>query len=149
LLQDEVLDSLVLEAEAIYNQRQQCYRIWSALLLIRNAVFRLSSNRKASNGSNPPKANFRFFTGAGSEISEYVPDFAAETQDTIYMVEIKAENQMPSREVQDKKKAGEAWCGYASEHNARNKGKPWKYLLISHESVKENMTLNYYAQNSK
>ncbi|MDR1128304.1 MAG: hypothetical protein LBL20_03245, partial [Treponema sp.] len=85
------------------------------------------------------------FYRAGNEASEYVPDFAAETQDTIYMIETKAENQLSSPEVQGKKKAAEAWCGYASAHNARNNGKPWKYLLISHESVKENMTLDHYA----
>jgi type III restriction enzyme len=60
------------------------------------------------------------------------------------MIETKAENQIPSQEVQAKKKAAEAWCGYASEHNERSKGKPWKYLLISHESVKDNMALTFY-----
>jgi type III restriction enzyme len=97
----------------------------------------------------PAKGQFQIFYRIGNEIFEYVPDFAAETNDTVYMIETKAENQINSPEVQSKKKAAEAWCGYASEHNARNKGKPWKYLLISHESVKENMTLDHYAQNSK
>jgi type III restriction enzyme len=94
----------------------------------------------------PAKGQFQIFYQTGNETSEYVPDFVAETHDTIYMIETKAENQMASQEVWSKKKAGEAWCGYASEHNVRNKGKPWKYLLISHESVKENMTLDHYAQ---
>jgi type III restriction enzyme len=97
----------------------------------------------------PARGQFQIFYQTGNETSEYVPDFVAETQDTIYMIETKAENQLPSPEVQSKKKAAESWCGYASEHNARNNGKPWKYLLISHESVKENMTLGHYAQNNK
>jgi type III restriction enzyme len=97
----------------------------------------------------PAKGQFQIFYLTGNETSEYVPDFVAETQDTIYLIETKAENQLSSPEVQSKKKAAEAWCSYASEHNARNNRKPWKYLLISHESVKENMTLGYYEQNSK
>jgi type III restriction enzyme len=73
-------------------------------------------------------------------------DFVAETADTIFMIETKAANQINSPEVQSKKKAAETWCGHASGHNAKNNAKPWKYLLISHESVKDNMTLKYYGQ---
>ena len=94
----------------------------------------------------PAKGQFQIYYPMGNDISEYVPDFVAETADTIYMIETKAENQINAMEVQSKKKAAQAWCGYASEHNAKNKGKPWKYLLISHESVKDNMTLPYYEQ---
>jgi type III restriction enzyme len=85
----------------------------------------------------------------GNENPEYVPDFIAETDDTIYMIETKAANQIHAEEVQSKKTAAETWCGHASAHNAENNGKPWKYLLISHESVKDNMTLQYYEQNNQ
>jgi type III restriction enzyme len=94
----------------------------------------------------PAKGQFQIFYQMGNESSEYIPDFVAETPDTIYMIETKAKNQISSPEVQSKKKAAEAWCGYASEHNERSKGKPWKYLFISHESVRDNMTLKYYEQ---
>jgi type III restriction enzyme len=97
----------------------------------------------------PARGQFQIFYQTGNETSEYIPDFAAETQDAVYMIETKAENQLSSPEVQNKKKAAEAWCGYASAHNAENNGKPWKYLLIPHESVKENISLAHYAQNSK
>jgi type III restriction enzyme len=60
------------------------------------------------------------------------------------MIETKAENQMHSPEVQSKKKAAEAWCAYATKHNAKNNGKPWKYLLIPPESVRDTMTLDGY-----
>jgi type III restriction enzyme len=62
------------------------------------------------------------------------------------MIETKAEREINSEEVQSKKKAAETWCAYASEHNAKNNAKPWKYLLIPHEAVKDNMTLRYYMQ---
>ncbi|MDR1220057.1 MAG: type III restriction endonuclease subunit R, partial [Treponema sp.] len=97
----------------------------------------------------PAKGQFQIFYHAGNESCEYIPDFVAETSDTIYMIETKAENQIHSQEVQNKKTAAETWCRYASAHNARSKGKPWKYLLISHESVKDNMTLPYYEQNNQ
>lgn len=51
-----------------------------------------------------------------------------------------------SVDVLAKKKAAETWCAYASGHNAKNGGKTWKYLLISHDQVQDNMTLAYYAQ---
>jgi type III restriction enzyme len=92
----------------------------------------------------PVKGQFQIFYQTGNESSEYVPDFVAETPDTIYMIETKAEYQISSQEVQSKKKAAEAWYGYASEHNARSKWKPWKYLFISHESVKDNMPLKFH-----
>jgi type III restriction enzyme len=80
----------------------------------------------------------------GNENFEYIPDFVAETLDTIYMIETKAKNQLSSPEVQSKQKAAETWCRHASLHTTRNNGKPWKYLLISHELVKDNMALTHY-----
>jgi type III restriction enzyme len=92
----------------------------------------------------PAQNQFGIYYQMGTESCEYVPDFVAETKDTIYMIETKAKNQMDSDEVKAKAKAAQIWCGYASSHNAQNNGKPWKYLLISHESVKENMTLKNF-----
>ncbi|MHB9292171.1 putative type III restriction enzyme [Hollandina sp. SP2] len=94
----------------------------------------------------PAQGQFQIVYPGENGISEYVPDFVAETSDTIYMIETKAENQIHAPEVQSKKKAAEVWCAYASKHNAQNNAKPWKYLLISHESVKDNITLQYYEQ---
>jgi type III restriction enzyme len=94
----------------------------------------------------PAKGQFQIYYLMDNEHLEYVPDFVAETSATIYMIETKAENQINSPEVQAKKKAAKTWCGYAAAHNAKHHGKPWKYLLISHEAVKDNMTLKYYEQ---
>ncbi len=92
----------------------------------------------------PTQNQFQIYYQMGTENFEYVPDFVAETNDTIYMIETKAKNQMDSEEVKAKAKSAKIWCGYASSHNAQNNGKPWKYLLISHESVKDNMTLKNF-----
>ena len=95
----------------------------------------------------PAQGQFQIYYQNGTEYSEYIPDFVAETQNTIYMIETKAKNQINSDEVKAKMKAAQVWCGYASEYNAKNNGKPWKYLLISHEDVKDNMTLKNFEKN--
>jgi len=95
----------------------------------------------------PAHGQFQIYYQNGTESSEYVPDFVAETKDAIFMIETKAKNQINAEEVKAKKKAAQVWCGYASDHNAKNNGKPWKYLLIPHEEVKDNMTLKNFEQN--
>jgi type III restriction enzyme len=92
----------------------------------------------------PAKGQFQIYYQTGNDVSEYVPDFVAETNDTIYMIETKARNELSSPEVIAKKEAAIKWCAYASEHTEKNKGKPWKYLLIPHDEVQDNMTLPYY-----
>ena len=39
-----------------------------------------------------------------------------------------------------KKDAAVKWCSLATDHND-NGGKPWKYLLIPHDAIADNMTL--------
>lgn len=41
--------------------------------------------------------------------------------------------------------AARLWCGYASEHAAKNGGKTWKYLLVPAEAVLPNATLDALA----
>ena len=96
----------------------------------------------------PVKGQFQIFYRMGNEFPEYIPDFIAETDDSIYMIETKAKNELTSQEVLNKKEAALKWCGFASEHNAKIKGKPWKYLLISHDQVQDNMTLKYFEKNT-
>jgi type III restriction enzyme len=96
----------------------------------------------------PVKGQFQIFYRMGNDFLEYIPDFVAETPDSIYMIETKAKNEMTSQEVLSKKEAALQWCSYASDHNVKIKGKPWKYLLISHDQVQDNMTLKYYEKNT-
>lgn len=75
----------------------------------------------------------------------YEPDFVVETASAIYLVEIKAENQLDDTEVLEKAKAALQYCKHASDHNLKNDRKPWKYLLIPHSEVLPNMSLGYLA----
>jgi type III restriction enzyme len=37
------------------------------------------------------------------------------------------------------------WCRHASDRAASYKGKPWRYALIPHDVIAENMTLHGLA----
>lgn len=71
----------------------------------------------------------------------YQPDFVVETPETIYMVETKKETEMESQAVQDKARAAQEYCKYASQFTAQHGGKDWKYVLIPHGVVQVNMGL--------
>jgi len=57
------------------------------------------------------------------ERKQYEPDFIVETEDTIYMVETKAERDIETDEVQEKKLAALKYCEYASKYAQENNGK--------------------------
>ena len=48
---------------------------------------------------------------------------------------------MDDADVLAKKDAAVKWCQQASDHAATYGGKPWKYALIPHDAIAENMTL--------
>jgi type III restriction enzyme len=92
----------------------------------------------------PAKGQFQIYYRMGGEYLEYVPDFAAETADTIYLIETKARNELSSPDVLSKKEAAELWCQRATDYNQSLRKKPWKYLLIPHDEVQDNKTLEYF-----
>jgi type III restriction enzyme len=94
----------------------------------------------------PAKGQFQMFYRDGADHREYVPDFVAETESTIYMLEPKAKNEMQDATVLTKKLVAETWCQNASDYNAKHGGKPWKYALIPHDKIADNMTLSVLAQ---
>lgn len=61
----------------------------------------------------------------------YSPDFIVRTQDAIYIVETKAQQQISHPNVQRKLKAAVAWCERVNElpPNLRS-GLPWHYVLL-------------------
>jgi type III restriction enzyme len=93
----------------------------------------------------PAKGQFQIFYKWGRDHLEYQPDFVIETTDQIYMVETKARNDMEAAEVLAKKEAAIKWCGHATDHANGNGGKPWRYLVVAHDLVAENMTLQGLA----
>ncbi|WP_047151752.1 TnsA endonuclease N-terminal domain-containing protein [Aneurinibacillus tyrosinisolvens] len=71
----------------------------------------------------------------------YHPDFVVETKTTKYICEVKKEKELQDKVVQQKAGAVIQWCQYATKHELQNGGKPWKYVLIPHTDVDENMTI--------
>lgn len=73
--------------------------------------------------------------------SQYEPDFVVETETCKYLCEPKRADQMATEDVQAKARAAVTWCTHASEHAKTTDGKPWKYLLIPHDRISDQMTL--------
>ncbi len=98
-------------------------------------------DRESQKWFKPAKGQFQIYYKAGIEQPEYVPDFIAETEAHIFMLEPKMRNEMESAEVLAKKDAAVKWCAHASQHAVSNGGKPWKYVLIPHDAIMENMSI--------
>jgi type III restriction enzyme len=94
----------------------------------------------------PAKDQFQLYYRDGADHPAYQPDFVAEHAQAIYMLETKASNQMTDSIVMAKKEVAVHWCGLATDHNLKNGGKPWKYVLIPHDAIADNMTLSGLAR---
>ena len=82
---------------------------------------------------------------ASAAISENripAPDFVAETTGYICMLESKARNALQNPDVLAKRAAAVAWCRHASQHAQDHGGKSWRYALIPHDTIAENMALD-------
>ncbi len=77
---------------------------------------------------------------------QYEPDFVAETADSRFLVEVKADNEMEDSEVLAKARAAVVWCRHASDHTKTTDGKPWRYLLIPDHAIADNMSLEGLAR---
>lgn len=93
----------------------------------------------------PAKGQFQIHYRSGGQHVEYQPDFVAETTAVIYMLEPKASNAMDDADVLAKRDAAANWCSQASEYSRSIGGKPWRYVLLPHDSIASNMTLDGLA----
>ncbi|WP_017364770.1 DEAD/DEAH box helicase family protein [Methylococcus capsulatus] len=108
--------------------------------------FAVILERDASRWFKPAKGQFQIYYKLGTEQPEYIPDFVAETDTTIFMVETKARADLDTQEVQAKAAAAVQWCGHASEYTASVQGKPWQYLLLPHDEVDESRRLTDFLR---
>ncbi|MDP9469639.1 MAG: DEAD/DEAH box helicase family protein, partial [Chloroflexota bacterium] len=99
-------------------------------------------DRDACKWFKPAAGQFQISYRLGADHHDYQPDFVAELDDRIVMLEPKARNQMEDPEVRAKRDAAVAWCQRASDHAATYGGKPWSYALIPHDAIAENWSLN-------
>ncbi|CUI27302.1 DEAD/DEAH box helicase [Pseudomonas aeruginosa] len=108
--------------------------------------FAIILERDALKWFKPAKGQFQIYYKLGTEQPEYIPDFVAETDATILMVETKARADINTQEVQAKAAAAMRWCKHASDHAANVGTKPWKYLLVPHDEVSESKRLADYLR---
>jgi type III restriction enzyme len=78
--------------------------------------------------------------------NDYEPDFVVETETEKLLCEPKRADQMQDQVVLAKARAAATWCRHASGHDQQNGGKPWRYLLIPHNAIADNMTIDGLAK---
>ena len=108
--------------------------------------FAILLERDAQKWFKPAKGQFQIHYKLGTEQPEYVPDFVAETDTIILMIETKAKTDMASAEVQSKADAARRWCQHATAYAQQQGTKPWHYLLIPHDEVKEDRRLTDFLR---
>jgi type III restriction enzyme len=101
-------------------------------------VLAIILDRDSQRWFRPALGQFQIYYHADHE---YQPDFVAEVADAVYMIEAKRVTDLNTPEVKAKRVAGVRWCMHATDYLRRHGGKPWRYLLIPHNAVSENMTL--------
>ncbi|WP_373509018.1 DEAD/DEAH box helicase [Thiocapsa sp.] len=101
--------------------------------------------REAAKWFRPARGQFQIYYRDGADHREYQPDFVAETDAAVYMLEPKMRKEMADTAVLAKKEAALRWCANASVHALAHGGKAWQYLLIPHDAIAENMTLSGLA----
>jgi len=104
-------------------------------------ILALILERDAIKWFKPAKGQFQLYYKWRGKSIEYQPDFVAETKEIIYMLEPKARNEIDDPQVLAKKDVAVQWCQNASDYMLKHGGKPWKYVLIPHDVITENMTL--------
>lgn len=105
----------------------------------------LESDHSIDKWLRPALGQFKIYWDYNSK--EYLPDFVVETNNNIFIVETKKKKDMETREVQGKAKAALEYCKYASDFTTKNSGKQWRYILIPHDVVKQNMSFEFLSQN--
>jgi type III restriction enzyme len=108
--------------------------------------FAIILERDALRWLKPAKGQFQIYYKLGAEQPEYIPDFVAETDTAIFMVETKARTDINTQEVKAKAAAAARWCAQASAYAAEVGSKPWRYLLVPHDEIRESLRLSDFLR---
>ena len=109
--------------------------------------FAIILERNAIKWFKPVIGQFQIVYKDGVVQKEYQPDFVAEDENTIYMIETKARNDLNNPIVIAKAESAIEWCKNATDYSTSHDGKPWKYLLIPHNEITENRELSSFLDN--
>lgn len=111
-------------------------------------VLALILERDAEKWFRPVKGQFLMTYRMGHQISEYQPDFVAETDAEMLMLEVKAANEVEDDVVLEKARVAREWCAAATQHAQRHGTKPWRYSIIAHTDIAQNRTLANLTQSA-
>ena len=98
--------------------------------------------REAEKWFRPVAGQFQIHYHYQESWHPYQPDFVAETQTELLLIEVKARNELSDSVVREKARVAQQWCAEASRHAARTGGKPWRYHLIPDDIIQSNSTLS-------
>lgn len=88
----------------------------------------------------PGPNQFKLYSSDGLP---YQPDFVAESDDRLLIIETKRADQMKEASVLQKAELAALWAHIATVcHSQKVEGKPWTYLLVPHTAVAPNTTLS-------
>lgn len=79
----------------------------------------------------------------------YQPDFVVETEEIIYLVEVKGENMLKDADVIAKKNRAIQFCSHATKWNQKNGYKNWKYVFIPAGEIKNSSSFMNLAMRFK
>ncbi len=79
----------------------------------------------------------------------YEPDFVVETNDIVYLVEVKGEDKLNNPDVIAKKERGIQYCNVASRWGKANGYKEWRYLFIPAGQIQDNSSFTQLASRFK
>jgi type III restriction enzyme len=127
----------------VYGHFQKCLYSVTKFQSDQERLLAVILEREAEKWFRPARGQFQMEYRVGQEPREYQPDFVAELQDVIVMLEVKAANEMADPEVLEKMRVAKLWCQHASEHALKHNGKPWRYHLIAHDLISSNMSLEW------
>nr|WP_306817543.1 hypothetical protein [Acetatifactor muris] len=103
----------------------------------------LESDTDVLNWLRPAPQEFNITYNHGHS---YEPDFVVETENMIYLIEIKGEDKLNDPDVIAKKKRGIQYCEAASRWGEANGYKGWRYLFIPSQQIMPNSSFSWLAR---
>ncbi len=95
----------------------------------------LETDEDVQNWLRPAPHEFNITYNRGHN---YEPDFVVETEDAIYLVEVKGEDEINDPDVIAQKNRGIQYCDVSTRWSKANGYKPWCYLFIPSKQVMPN-----------
>jgi type III restriction enzyme len=106
----------------------------------------LENEKRVEKWVKPAPNAFQIMLPGGQQ---YLPDFVVEADDGLYLCEVKRADYLKDPEVLDKARAAITWCESATAYTKKNGGKPWRYLMIPHTQIQENLSLDWFVKNCR